>query len=221
MKRKANDATGSLAAAPELSIIERLDWLLAFLDRDLVHLRDGERLDLLEDAYRVLGVMSPGPAEHPVMLLATLVGVQADLRQGVRLLETAGEWNPFDRTPVVIEGQLDGTKKVFRAKEPPKWIYIRQSDGMIERRFAGDPRTIAVAQAGDLLMRFWADLRRCPECQTLFRPRHGHQRYDRAQCSDQTRTRRFTAARQRDHRAEYRKRRGLPAKVRTRPRKKL
>ena len=68
--------------------------------------------------------------------------------------------------------------------DPPRWVYERQADGTIARRYEGPLGTVLLASAADLLVAWWPQLRRCEheECAALFLPDHGRQHYHVPAC---------------------------------------
>ena len=115
-------------------------------------------------------------------------GLQDDLRAGVNALQ-AGMWHPFG-----LQGPA------------PSWSFERGDDGAIVRAYMGGWRTITVASAADVLVRWWPELRRCKHepCGVWFLPTHGRQWYHDARCASAARYQRFKPTR--NYKAEYARR---------------
>ena len=113
-------------------------------------------------------------------------GVQHDLWAGVNALQ-AGMWQTL----------WPGRDR--RRRGP----FERGDDEAIVRIYLGNWRTITVASAADVLVRWWPELRRCKHepCGVWFLPTHGRQWYHDARCASTARYQRFKPTR--DYKAEY------------------
>jgi hypothetical protein len=213
-KRKARPARRAAPPTdPELPDRERILWLLDFLRRDVTTLRPGELITLRNgvfphlhwaelatvtvhdaDELRALGPVPPTRADmtsQQVIAAARdlMAGLQDALRIGVQGLQETGSWWPF---------ALD--------RPAPHWSLERRPDGTVQRAYMGSWRTITLAVAADLLVRWWSQLRRCEHepCRAWFLPTHGRQRYHDPRCSADVRYQRFKPTR--DYKAEYARR---------------
>jgi hypothetical protein len=204
------------AAAPlasQRSDRERILWLLEFLQCDVAALRPGELLDLRNDVFpylhyadsatvtvfeanelRALGPVATRRANedsHQVIASARdlMAGLQGQLRAGIDALQQAGVWQPFG-----LQGPA------------PSWSLERSADGSIRRTYLGAWRTITLASAVDLFVRWWPQLCRCEHeaCRVWFLPTHGRQRYHDAACAGRARYQRFKPTR--DYKTEYSRR---------------
>ena len=193
---------------------ECIRWLLEFLRCDLAALRPRELLKLRNEVFPYLHCESratvtvvhedellahgpvpptrPGVDARDVIAAARkyMGGVQDDLRAGVNALQ-AGMWHPFG-----LQGPA------------PPWSFERGDDGAIVRTYMGGRRTITIASAADVLVRWWPELRRCKHepCGAWFLPTHGRQCYHDARCASAARYQRFKPTR--DYKAEYARRYG-------------
>jgi hypothetical protein len=176
-------------------------------------LRPGELLDLRNDVFpylhygdqatvtvfdanelRALGPVAPRrPNEdsHQVIAAARnlMAGIQSQLRSGIDTLQDVGVWQPFG-----LQGPA------------PPWSLDRLADGSVRRTYLGAWRTITLASAADLFVRWWPQLRRCEHeaCHVWFLPEHGRQRFHDAACAARARYQRFKLTR--DYKTEYARR---------------
>jgi hypothetical protein len=186
---------------------------LAFLRCDVAALRGGELLALRNDVFPYLHeanlatLMEPDPDElcalsrvpprradvtsHQVIVAARslMAALQEQLRAGLDALQQTGTWEPFGR-----------------AGAAPRWSLEQHADGTVRRAHMGAWRTITLASAADLVVRWWPQLRRCEHepCRAWFFPTHGRQRYHDARCAAEARYQRFKP--KRDYKAEYARR---------------
>ena len=209
-QRKRRSAPGDVAPpGQQYSDRECIRWLLEFLRCDLAALRPRELLDLRNEIFPYLHcksratvtvvhedeLLAHGPvpprrpgvdARHVIAAARTFMGrLQDDLRAGVNALQ-ASMWHPFG-----LQGPA------------PPWSFERGDDGAIVRAYMGGRRTITLASAADLLVRWWPELRRCKHapCGAWFLPTHGRQCYHDARCASAARYQRFKPTR--DYKAEY------------------
>ena len=209
-QQKRRSAPGDVAPpVQQYSDRECMLWLLKFLRCDLAALRPHELLALRnevfpylhgesratltvfdEDELLALGPGSPRrpgvESRHVIAAARELMGgVQHDLWAGVNALQ-AGMWQPFG-----LQGPA------------PPWSFERGDDEAIVRIYLGNWRTITVASAADVLVRWWPELRRCKHepCGVWFLPTHGRQWYHDARCASTARYQRFKPTR--DYKAEY------------------
>ena len=212
-QRKRRSASGDVAPPVQTySDRECIRWLLEFLRCDLAALRPGELLALRNEVFPYLLYKSratltvihedellahgplpprrPGVESRHVIAAARefMGGVQDELRAGVNALQ-ASMWHPFG-----LQGPA------------PSWSFKRGDDGAIVRAYMGGWRTITIASAADVLVRWWPELRRCKHepCGTWFLPTHGRQCYHDARCASAARYQRFKPTR--DYKAEYARR---------------
>ena len=212
-QRKRRSAPGDVAPpVQQYSDRECIRWLLEFLRCDLAALRPRELLVLRnevfpylhdksratltivhEDELLALGPGSPRrpgvESRHVIAAARELMGgVQHDLWAGVNALQ-ASMWHPFG-----LQGPA------------PPWSFERGDDGAIVRAYMGGWRTITIASAADVLVRWWPELRRCNHepCATWFLPTHGRQCYHDARCASAARYQRFKPTR--NYKAEYARR---------------
>ena len=190
-RTKKTKRTENTSIGPAPSKRERVAWLLQFLQRDAGTLRLGERLDLLEDLHRYLGVTVTEEGGW-IGGHSAVMAVHANLRDGMNLLATKGRWALFDNGPGVKTG-------------PPTWELVRRDDGTVERRFVGEDPTTLLVSAADLLAQLWPEIRRCA-CGVFFLPKHGRQQFHDLQCAARERMARFTDKQPRDYHAEYARR---------------
>ena len=183
-QRKRRSAPGDVAPPGQKhSDRECIRWLLEFLRCDLAALPPRELLKLRnkvfpylhcesratvtvfdEDELLALGPVPPtrpGVESRQVIAAARelMGGVQHDLWAGVNALQ-AGMWHPFG-----LQGPA------------PPWSFERGDDGAIVRAYMGGWRTITLASAADVLVRWWPELRCCKHepCGAWFLPTHGRQ----------------------------------------------
>ena len=209
-QRKRRSAPGDVAPpVQKYSDRECIRWLLEFLRCDLAALRPRELLDLRNEIFSYLHresratvtvvhedeSLAHGPvpprrpgvdSRHGIAAARTFMGgLQDDLRAGVNALQ-ASMWHPFG-----LQGPA------------PSWSLERGDDGAIVRAYMGGWRTITIASAADLLVRWWPELRRCKHepCGAWFLPTHGRQCYHDARCASAARYQRFKPTR--DYKAEY------------------
>jgi hypothetical protein len=208
---------------PEPSDRDRIEWLLAFLRRDLDNLRPGERIDLLADVERHLVLAGEAqlwepwwPDESPTRkdsaehartrkIDYALKTFREDLLGGITQLEQGETWEPFTRlAPVKNSAMFVGTPFGL---PPVHWVLRRRRDGSIARVFtSGTTQSLLMASALDLLLRWWPDIRRCAHCRVLFLPSHGKQQYHDAKCAAAARWAKFAPTRvrtSRDYHKEY------------------
>ena len=212
-QRKRRSAPGDVAPpVQKYSDRECIRWLLEFLRCDLAALRPRELLDLRNEVFPYLHcksratvtvvhedeLLAHGPvpprrpgvdARHVIAAAREFMGgVQDELRAGVNALQ-ASMWHPFG-----LQGPA------------PSWLFERGDDGAIVRAYMGGWRTITIASAADLLVRWWPELRRCKHapCGAWFLPTHGRQCYHDARCASAARYQRFKPTR--DYKAEYARR---------------
>ena len=212
-QQKRRSAPGDVAPPVQTySDRECIRWLLEFLRCDLAALRPGELLALRNEVFPYLLYKSratltvihedellahgplpprrPGVESRHVIAAARefMGGVQDELRAGVNALQ-ASMWHPFG-----LQGPA------------PSWSFKRGDDGAIVRAYMGGWRTITIASAADVLVRWWPELRRCKHepCGTWFLPTHGRQCYHDARCASAARYQRFKPTR--DYKAEYARR---------------
>ena len=212
-QRQRRSAPGDVAPPGQKhSDRECIRWLLKFLQCDLAALRPGKLLALRnevfpylhresratvtvfdEDELLALGPVPPtrpgGDSRHVIAAARKLMGgVQHDLWAGVNALQ-AGMWQPFG-----LQGPA------------PPWSFERGDDEAIVRIYLGNWRTITVASAADVLVRWWPELRRCKHepCGVWFLPTHGRQCYHDARCASAARYQRFKPTR--NYKAEYARR---------------
>ena len=212
-QRKRRSAPGDVAPpGQQYSDRECIRWLLEFLRCDLAALRPRELLALRNEVFPYLHRKShatltvidkdellalgrvpsrrPGAdARHVIAAARKLMGgVQDDLRAGVNALQ-ASMWHPFG-----LQGPA------------PSWSFERGDDGAIVRAYMGGWRTITLASAADVLVRWWPELRCCKHepCGAWFLPTHGRQWYHDARCASAARYQRFKPTR--DYKAEYARR---------------
>lgn len=188
---------------------ESIDWLLAFLQREISGLTPRELLDLRNEVFehlhesqlatltefpaavqRALGPVPPRRADltsEQVIAAARelMAHLQDQLGTGLEALQ-AGVWHPFAH-----QGPA------------PRWSLERRADGTIQRVYMGAWNTITLASAADLLARWWSQLRRCEHesCRAWFLPAHGRQRYHQVRCSAEARYQRFKP--KRNYKNEY------------------
>jgi hypothetical protein len=212
-RKRAPSPQAPTSPAPERTDRQRIVWLLAFLRRDVAALRPGEVLALRNDVFpylhdadlatltvldadelRALGPVPPRRADgnsQQVIAAARhlMAGLQDQLRAGVDALQEAGAWQPF-----------------ARERPAPHWSLERRADGTVRRTYMGDWRTITLASAADLFVRWWSQLRRCTHepCRAWFLPTHGRQRYHHPRCSEEARYQRFKPTR--NYKNEYARR---------------
>ena len=212
-QQKRRSAPGD-AAPPVQTYSDRecMLWLLEFLRCDLAALRPRDLLVLRNEIFPYLHYKSratltivhedellahgPVPPRRPGVDARHVIaaarkymgGVQDELRAGVNALQ-AGMWYPFG-----LQGPA------------PPWSFERGDDGAIVRAYMGGWRTITIASAADLLVRWWPELRRCKHepCGTWFLPTHGRQCYHDARCASAARYQRFKPTR--NYKAEYARR---------------
>ena len=212
-QRKRRSAPGDGAPpVQQYSDRECIRWLLEFLRCDLAALRPRELLDLRNEVFPYLHcesratvtvvhedeLLAHGPvpprrpgvdARHVIAAARKFMGgLQDELRAGVNALQ-ASMWHPFG-----LQGPA------------PPWSFERGDDGAIVRAYMGGRRTITLASAADLLVRWWPELRRCKHapCGAWFLPTHGRQCYHDARCASAARYQRFKPTR--DYKAEYARR---------------
>lgn len=206
---------------------EGIDWLLAFLRRDLHELRPGERTDLARDVRRYLdpsGVQARAGEPNPLARLtdagneetattdaqrdALLRQLQATLMAGISDFEHQGEWRVFEDKWRWLKavGAGPDDSEVLTGRGGLTWVFRRLPNGPVGRYFEGDLSSVLLATAANLLMRWWPELRRCAHCDTLFMPSHGRQQYHAPACSSNARWKKFALTRQRDYHAEYKRR---------------
>ena len=128
-------------------------------------------------------------SRHVIAAARTFMGgLQDDLRAGVNALQ-ASMWHPFG-----LQGPA------------PPWSFERGNDGAIVRAYMGGRRTITLASAADVLVRWWPELRRCKHepCGAWFLPTHGRQCYHDARCASAARYQRYKPTR--NYKAEYARR---------------
>jgi hypothetical protein len=197
---------------------ERIHWLLGFLQRDVAALRTGALHDTWEDYQRHVFLGEPGDDTFPAIAdtageapgfvetasLQELAGlaeahrlplqwIQDTLRAGLTALHAGKDWSPFSITG------------------PSVTVTYRPSGGALVRRYLSDDvNLLAVAQAADLLVEFWPQLRLCKRrgCGVFFIPSHGLQTFHDPKCSDVVRKKKF-AAKPRDHKVEMIRRQEL------------
>ena len=212
-QRKRRSAPGDVAPpGQQYSDRECIRWLLEFLRCDLAALRPGELRALRNEVFPYLlyksratltvidkdELLALGPlpprrpgvdARHVIAAAREFMGrLQDDLRAGVNALQ-AGMWHPFG-----LQGPA------------PSWLFERGDDGTIVRAYMGGWRTITIASAADVLVRWWPELRRCKHapCGVWFLPTHGRQWYHDARCASAARYQRFKPTR--NYKAEYARR---------------
>ena len=212
-QRKRRSAPGDVAPPVQTySDRECIRWLLEFLRCDLAALRPGELLALRNEVFPYLldksratvtifhedWLLAQGPvpprrpgvdARDVIAAARTYMGgLQDDLRAGVNALQ-AGMWHPFG-----LQGPA------------PSWSLERGDDGAIVRAYMGEGRTITIASAADVLVRWWPELRRCKHepCGVWFLPTHGRQWYHDARCASTARYQRFKPTR--NYKTEYARR---------------
>lgn len=199
--------------APERTDRERILWLLAFLRHDVATLRPGALIALRNEIFPYLhcddlatltvfdadqqiafGPVPPRRGDvtsYQVIAAARglMASLQGELRAGIDALQRTGGWQPFAHD-----------------QPAPHWSIERRADGTLRRAYLGAWRTITLASAVDLFMRWWSELRRCEHqpCRAWFLPTHGRQRYHDARCSGAARYQRFKPTR--DYKAEYARR---------------
>jgi hypothetical protein len=212
-RKRGPSPQAAMPPPPERSDRERIVWLLAFLRRDVAALPPGDLLALRNDVFPYLHyadqatvtVIDPdelhafGPvpprradmnAEQVISAACNLMaGLQGQLLAGIDQLQQAGVWQPFG-----LQGPA------------PPWSLERRPDGTIRRAYLGAWRTITLASAIDLLVRWWPQLRRCEHgpCSAWFLPTHGRQRYHDPRCSGAARYQRFKPTR--NYKNEYARR---------------
>ena len=211
--RTAEPPTTPAPAPPAESERNRIEWLLTFIRTPLPSLRDGQLLDLRQDAWRFLQFycVESKPEQKQdslpagLMERAVLLRVQGALANGIRNWEKNLPWNVLDQRPVVFD-DVEGHPTPWVSEEPFAIVLTRRPDGTGERRFSGAEPTVLINAAAELLYEWWPQLRRCRHCGIRFLPTHGRQRYHNHDCAAQARSTKSREKRPRDYHEEYRKR---------------
>lgn len=196
-------------------------WVLRFLDTDLLHIREGAWLDLKVD---VLRFCDWGNLRHKEITPETLLPVQATVREnylGVLARENRYRLHP-EELPVSLDERLDERDAsrsplvdvaphwfpaAVKLEVPATTVYIPLGKGDVTPSLINaDLSTTFLFALTALLTKLDSSrVLRCPGCAKLFYAEHKRMEYCSARCSNLTRTRRLRAAKRKKQKVTSRK----------------